>query len=166
MEQERHLQAVVEAFEQQDVAGRSSQEELDCVPCPLCGRAYLVQLHGVVACPAERWQLVGAGGEAELGEIVTERRWINKTEYFRCHLARYCFEFHSMIIPQLFACLLQDLRSESVTLRWLRERLASTYEGHALTCNGHLQFSIDNLHGTGTQLIARCLTCGIMHVIA
>ncbi|PNH02517.1 hypothetical protein TSOC_011496 [Tetrabaena socialis] len=31
----------------------------DSVLCPVCGRAALVMLHGIIACPAERWQLDG-----------------------------------------------------------------------------------------------------------
>lgn len=38
-------------------AGEASASDAQETPCPVCGQAALVQLHGVVACPAERWQL-------------------------------------------------------------------------------------------------------------
>lgn len=37
--------------------GSSTPSDSEQVLCPVCGRAALVQLHGVFACPLERWQL-------------------------------------------------------------------------------------------------------------
>ncbi|KAG1680017.1 hypothetical protein FOA52_007081 [Chlamydomonas sp. UWO 241] len=86
------------------------------IPCPVCQRATLVQLHGVVACLAERWQL--------------------------------------------------DLRTEAISLEGLRERLAAAYECHvAAGCCGRLVFSVETAFGCA-QMVARCSTCGLVHIVA
>lgn len=57
-----------------------------------------------------------------------------------------------------------DVRSESITLDYIRERLCSIYEAHGASgCSGALQFSVDA--GVGpTSLVGRCPQCGIFEV--
>eukprot|EP00798_Chlamydomonas_sp_ICE-L_P027150 gene27150-2383_t len=116
-EAERGVQQLVEDFETLTLP-HPGREGGDCesnVLCPVCGRDYLVLLHGTVACPSERWQL--------------------------------------------------DVRTESISLEHLRDRLAEAYNVHTASCtSGRLQFRIQEQFGS-TNLTATCDSCGLLHIV-
>ncbi|GAX79656.1 hypothetical protein CEUSTIGMA_g7097.t1 [Chlamydomonas eustigma] len=119
-EQQRHLADMVAEYEAEHCSlgqeGSDATASSDRLLCPVCGKAYLVQLHGVIACPLERWQL--------------------------------------------------DLRTESLTMEWLRERLLHAYEGHVQSnCKGRLHFEFENKFGM-SHIVARCQICEMLHLIA
>ncbi len=121
------------------------------VPCPVCGRAALVWLHGVVACPLERWQLDLRAESLSLDDL-------------RQRLAG-AYEV-SPTLRQWTAPLSMSMRKglDEPPLALAMPAPAAVQEHAGRGCQGSVRFSLEQAFGC-TQLLARCQSCQLLQVI-